>query len=134
MLTHHQALIYTMVLMSAADESMPDYELGRIDQMVSALPVFHDYDVERLPSDATECAGFFNMENGLENVMAEIKLALPEQLRETAYALACDVAAVDGVAADEEVRLLQVIRQELEIDRLIATGIERGARARHMKF
>ncbi len=134
MLNHHQALIYTMVLMSAADQSMPDYELGRIDQLVSSLPVFHDYEVDNLPEDATACAAYFKDEDGLDKVLALIAQFMPEKLNETAYALACDVAAVDGVAADEEIRLLQMIRQELEIDRLIATGIERGARARHMKL
>ncbi len=131
MLNHHQALIYTMVLMSAADQNIPDYELGRIDQLVSSLPVFHDYDVEQLPEDTTNCAAHFADDDGLDRVLNLIAEGTPGKLKETAYALACDVAAVDGIAADEEIRLLQMIRQELEIDRLIATGIERGARARH---
>ena len=49
---------------------------------------------------------------------------------ETAYALACDVAAVDGEATQEELRVLELMRHRLNIDRLIAAGIERGARAR----
>ena len=57
---------------------------------------------------------------------------LPEKLYETAYAIACDVVAADGAAGQEELRLLEMIRHELELDRLIAAGIERGARARHM--
>ena len=69
-------------------------------------------------------------DDGLEEAFAEIKEVLPANLRETAYALACDVAAADGEAAQEELRVLEMMRHRLNIDRLIAAGIERGARAR----
>jgi len=54
------------------------------------------------------------------------------QLHETAYALACDVAAADTHLGQQELRLLEEIRYELELDRLHAAAIERGARARYM--
>jgi len=57
--------------------------------------------------------------------------ALPEKLRETAYALACDVAAADGKVTQEEARILQMVRDHLQIGRLPAAAIERGSRARH---
>jgi tellurite resistance protein len=134
MITHHQALVYTMVIMSAADQNMRDIELGRIDQLASSLPCFHGYDIESLPNDTKACAAFFQDDDGLDKVLALIAQNTPPQLKETAYALACEIAAVDGIAVDEEIRLLQMLRQELELDRLIATGIERGARARHATF
>ena len=49
-----------------------------------------------------------------------------------AHALACDVAAADGTLEEAELRLLEEIRYELNIDRLHAAAIERGARARHL--
>ncbi|MEM1342650.1 MAG: 2-dehydro-3-deoxyphosphooctonate aldolase, partial [Pseudomonadota bacterium] len=51
---------------------------------------------------------------------------------ETAYAIACDVAAADGMLGQSELRFLQEIRYELDMDRLHAAAIERGARARFM--
>ena len=51
---------------------------------------------------------------------------------ETAYALACDVAAADGRLKEIELQLLREIRYELNIDRLHGAAIERGARARHL--
>jgi tellurite resistance protein len=53
-------------------------------------------------------------------------------LWETAYAIACDVAAADGMLAQTELRFLEELRYALNIDRLHAAAIERGARARHM--
>jgi tellurite resistance protein len=54
-------------------------------------------------------------------------------LKETAYALACDIAAADGRVRLEEVRMLEMIRDTLELDGLLATAIERAARARFAK-
>ena len=71
-----------------------------------------------------------NCEDGLEGTLKAIKEALPPRLRETAYAIACDLVASDGEATQEELRILEMIRHRLSIDRLIAAGIERGARAR----
>ena len=73
----------------------------------------------------------FEQEDGLDALFGLIRDNLPERLNETAYALACDVAAADGSLAETELRLLEEIRYELSIDRLHAAGIERGARARH---
>jgi hypothetical protein len=64
--------------------------------------------------------------------LKQIREALPPKLRETAYAIACDVVAVDGEATQEELRILELLRHRLGIDRLVAAGIERGARARFM--
>jgi len=59
-----------------------------------------------------------------------IKAALPAKLRETAYAIACDLVAADGEASQEELRILELIRHRLNLERLVAAAIERGARAR----
>ena len=74
----------------------------------------------------------FSVEDGLDALFGLVRDNLPETLFETAYALACDVAAADGSLAETELRLLEEIRYELNIDRLHAAAIERGSRARHM--
>jgi tellurite resistance protein len=130
MINHHAALIYTMVLVSAADTNMTTAELHIIGDIVNHLPVFADYENDRLTQDLKECAGLLGRESGLEQVLKAIKAALPRKLRETAYALACDVAAADGEASQEELRLLELLADDLKVDRLVAAGIERAARAR----
>ncbi len=130
MIDHHAAIIYTMVLVSAADIDMTDAELQIIGDIVNHLPVFRDYDRKRLTKDLKECAQLLGKDDGLEAVLKAIKGALPQKLRETAYVVACDVAAADGEASQEELRLLEILRHRLGMDRLIAAAIERGARAR----
>jgi tellurite resistance protein len=131
MISHHAALIYTMVLVSAADRDMTDAEMLSIGDIVLHLPIFRDYDREELLKATGACAELLSDGDGLKKVFKQIKSALPAKLRETAYALACDVAAADGRVTQEEARMLEMIRHELEIGRLPAAAIERGAKARH---
>ena len=134
MTDHHSALIYAMVLASAADREMTDSELRRIGQIVDRLPVFDDFDTDTLAARAAECAELLNAEDGLEAAIEAISGALPQKLRETAYALACEIVVADGRVAQEELRLLEMLAEGLPIDRLAAAAIERGARARHMRL
>jgi tellurite resistance protein len=131
MTTHHAALIYTMVLMAAADRDMTDAEMASIGDMVAHLPVFRDYDRSKIASTAAGCIDMLNQQDGLDRLLKDIKTRLPEKLRETAYALACDVAAADGKVSQEEARLLELLRFGLGIGRLPAAAIERAAKARH---
>ena len=128
---HHSALIYTMVLVSAAEGVMTDQEIETIGRMVRFLPVFRDFDPERLTDVGRECSDLLHEEDGLDRAFDIIAEALPPKLRETAYALACDVAAADRELAEEELNLLHMLRGCLGIDSLIAAAIERSAHARH---
>lgn len=131
MIDHHAALIYTMVLVSAADREMTDSELQTIGDIVRHLPVFSDYDQAKLAETSRDCAVLLNNEDGLDRVLDVILASLPEKLRETAYALACDVAAADGAVSQEELRLLEMLRHSLPVGRLPAAAIERGTKARY---
>lgn len=128
---HHTALIYTMVLVAAAEGEMTDSELGTIGQIVRFLPVFRDFDSDRLIEVGSGCAELLKHEDGLDQACALIREALSPALRETAYALACDVAAADGAVQIEEINLLILLRERLGIERLVAAAIERTTRARH---
>jgi tellurite resistance protein len=128
---HHTALIFTMVLISAAEGDMTDRELERIGQFVRFLPVFRDFDKERLPAVGRACADLLRREDGLDLALDTIAEALPQRLRETAYTLACDVAIADDDIAEEELELLKLLRQRLNIDRLVAAAIERATYARY---
>lgn len=133
MLDHHRALIYVMVLVSAADADMTDLELEAIAENVRYLPVFKDFETDQLFEVARECTGLLQGAKGLDETLDLIKALLPPKLCETAYAVACDIAAADATATQEELRMLEMLRHKLNVDRLCAAAIERGARARHMR-
>ena len=131
-LTAQDALVAVMVAVSASDEVMRASELLTIQRIVGHLPVFRDYDPGRFRHVARMVLDHFEEEDGLDRFFARIRDALPARLFETAYALACDVGAADGLLDEAELQMLQEIRDELGLDRLHAAAIERGARARHL--
>lgn len=131
--SHHQALIYAMVTMTAVDARVADRELRRIGQIVQWLPVFRDFDVDRLTHVAQECGEMLQEDEGLEAVLGLIAEALPPHLRETAYALAVEVAVADLQIWREEIRFLARLRDALNLDKLVTAAIERGAQARFQK-
>ncbi len=131
-MTPQDCLVAIMVAISASDENIRTAELVKIQSAVNMLPVFAKYDVDRLNTISQVVFDLFEQEDGLDALFGLIRDNLPERLFETAYALACDVAAADGALAETELRLLEEIRYELNIDRLHAAAIERGARARHV--
>jgi hypothetical protein len=110
---------------------MTDSELRAIGDTVRQLPVFVDFNEDELPKIAESCAALLNDDDGFETVLTIISESLPAKLRETAYALACDVAAADLDIVESEMTVLQQLRWRLSIDRLTAAAIERGVRARH---
>jgi len=128
---HHSALIYVMVIVSAADGAMSDREMRAIGEIVKTLPVFADFEDHRLLPVAQECAALLREPDALEGVLGLVREALPPNLRETAYALAVDMALTDSRVMLEEVRVLEILRRTLGLDRLVAAAIERGARARY---
>ncbi|MFZ3581812.1 tellurite resistance TerB family protein [Loktanella sp. DJP18] len=131
-MTAQDALAALMIAVSASDGNMRTSELIKINSAINNLPVFADYDADRLPRMTNMVMDLLDQEDGLEALFGLIRDTLPERLFETAYALSCDVAAADGRIGGTEGRMLEEIRDELELDRLHAAAIERGARARHM--
>ncbi len=131
-LSAQDCLVALMIAVSASDADIRTAELIKIQSAVNMLPVFADYDADRLGTMSKIVFDLFEQEDGLDALFGLIREALPERLFETAYALACDVAAADGMLDDAELRLLEEIRYELNLDRLHAAAIERGARARHV--
>lgn len=124
-------LVALMIAVSASDEHIRTAELVKIQAAVNHLPIFAAYDIDRMNSVSKIVFDLFEQEDGLDALFGLVREGLPERLYETGYALACDVAAADGTLAEQELRLLEEMRYELNIDRLHAAAIERGARARH---
>jgi len=130
-ISHHAALVYVMVVVAAADGQMNEPELKTIGELTRRLPVFRDFDHDRLITLAQDCSSILQEDDGLQAVLGLVRDALPEPLRETAYWLALEVALTDHSVALEEVRVIDTLRRALCIDRLVAVALERGARARY---
>lgn len=130
-ISHHAALVYVMVLVSASDGNMSEGELSAIGHVVRTLPAFRGFDENRLLAVSQECASILQERDGLDAVLGLIREAVPEELRETAYWLALEVALADARVMLEEIRIVELLRRSLGIDRLTAAALERAAEARY---
>ncbi|UWQ21640.1 tellurite resistance TerB family protein [Jannaschia sp. W003] len=128
------ALVALMMTVSVSDATIRTSELLTIERTVDHLPVFADYDTDRIGVVSQTVFDLLEEEDGLDAIIGLVRSAVPRTHWETAYALSCDIAAADGKLKQSELRMLQELREELEIDPLHAAAIERGARARHLRF
>ena len=134
LLSIEDSLVAIMIAEGLSDENISGRELLSISRIVDHLPIFQNYDQSRVQTIAQIVFDLFEEEDGLDALFGLVKQALPKNLYETAYARACDVAACDGRLLEIELQMLKEIRYELNINRLNAAAIERGARARHQKL
>ena len=133
-LSPQDALVAVMVATSASDQNMTDSELVTITGIIEMLPVFENYDNDHIATVSNMVGDLFEEEDGLDALIGLVEQALPDHLRETAYALACDVAAADKRVNMNELRFLEILRHDLRVGRLAAAAIERGARARYQRL
>lgn len=130
-ISNAQALIYVMVTMSGVEGRINPTELAEIDHVVKSLPIFRDFDRTRLATVAQECGDMLQESEGLQTVLGLVRDQLSPQLRETAYALAVEVAAADLLVGKEELRFLAILRDSLGLDKLTTAALERSAIARY---
>jgi hypothetical protein len=128
-----EALILTMVLVAAADGGMSDREIGVMSGQVQTLPAFFDFTTEQLGGATDAAVRLLNEEDGLQRAARLMRNALEPRLRETAYALACEVVAANQVTRQRTLEMLDFVRTELHLDALVASAIERGVRARYQR-
>jgi tellurite resistance protein len=128
-LSVQDALIYIMVVTASSDDGISSRELEVIGGLVRRSPVFEGFDGARLSAVANAAVDETN-NSGLDGVLDLATSAVPKRLHDTAYALAVEVAIVDVQLPQEELRLLEMVRDRLDVDRLVTAAIEASARAR----
>jgi tellurite resistance protein len=129
--SNEQALIYIMVMMSGVEGKLKKEELAEIELLVRTLPAFKNFDRSRIATVAQECGDILQEKEGMQTVIGLVKDQLPKRLRETAYAFAVEIAASDLIVGKEEMRFLAILRDGLELDKLVTAAIERSAIARY---
>src|SRR5690606_9494191 len=88
-----EALVYIMVIVSASDRDMRDEELARIGAIIRTLPAFRGFAQARTLEVAQDCRQLLHEDAGLVGVLEMVAETLTPEMRETAYALAVDVAS-----------------------------------------
>lgn len=131
-LTPQEAIIYLMVMAGASDGRITDRELRTIGRVVRSFPLFAESDEETLVATAEKCGALMASQDGMHKVLAAAAASIPPHLNETAYAAVVDVVTADEGLAMTEIRVLELVRNTLDLGDEGAAAIERAARARHM--
>ena len=120
-----------MVTMSGVEGKINATELKEIGRVVKSLPIFKNFDTARLTTVAQECGEMLQEPEGLMAVLGLARDQLSPKLRETAYALAEEVAAADLAVGKEELRFLAILRDIFGLDKLVTAALERAVIARY---
>lgn len=131
-LSVHEALIWVMVTTSASDHAMSTREIDLIGGIVAGLPVFEGFSGPIGPI-ADACVAHLAETDGLDAILGRVAAALTPALRETAYALAVEVAAIDGMARQNELAFLEMIADRFDLPKLTVGAIEFSARVRYRR-
>ncbi|MBP0614614.1 tellurite resistance TerB family protein [Jiella mangrovi] len=128
------ALVHLLIAVAAADGQISGIEQREFTVLLRTLPVFEGFDEGRLTELAHDCGQLLDKDDGLDEIIANLLNSVPTNLYETAYALAVEVIAADSDASEPELRLLEMLRDAFELDRLTAGAIEHSARVRYRKL
>lgn len=132
-LSPQEALIYAMVTAAASDRTIADIEISRMHALVRELPAFHGLDDAWFGREAQECGRILARPEGVGTVVRLIAEALAGELRETAYALAAEVAASDLALKADERSFLKLLADGLQLDDLVCAALQRSAHVRHAR-
>jgi len=120
--TKQEAFLAIALATSAADGNIVEEEAKGMFAYLLQMRMFDGY-TERQVVDM-----FKKLVNVLENegiggLVAIAKNSLPDDLRETAFACAVDIALADGVVEDSEKNLLEELQQALDVSEEIGEKI-----------
>ena len=96
-LTAQDCIVAMMMAIAISDSNIRTAELVKIQSAVNNLPIFAEYDIDRLNIISQTVFDLFEQEDGLDALFGLVRNHLPTELNETVYALCCDVAAADGL-------------------------------------
>ncbi|TFF27135.1 Tellurite resistance protein TerB [Jiella endophytica] len=132
-LNPQEALIHLMIAVAAADGQISGIEQREFTVLLRTLPVFEGFDESRLTEIAHDCGKLLDEDDGIDRIIENVHASVPNNLYETAYALAVEVVSADVEASQPELRLLEMLRDAFELDRLTAGAIEHSARVRYRR-
>lgn len=120
-LTPQEALAGVALLAMDADGVLAGEEDDQLRDLLLAHEAFHDVDEERL-GEVLASAERRARKSGLDAFLADARLALDEDGRASAYAIAADVVCADESLGEEEAAFLARIERGLGLSEAV-TGL-----------
>jgi tellurite resistance protein len=112
--TKQEAFLAIALATSAADGTIDESEAKGMFAYLLQMKMFNGY-TSRQMSDLFKKLVTVLQNEGVGGLVTIAKSSLPDDLRETAFACAVDIALADGVIEDSEKALLEELQQVLEV-------------------
>jgi len=109
-----EAFLAIALATSAADGNIDESEAKSIFAYLLQMKMFNEYSEKQVQAMFKKLVTVLQNE-GVGGLVAIAKSSLPNDLRETAFLCAVDVALADGVVEDSEKELLTELQKVLEI-------------------
>jgi tellurite resistance protein len=119
--------------MSAVDGNLDETELDCVGTYIGRMRIFGDYDNEKIAGMFTKLLDILD-NKGVADLVKAAKLKLPNDLRETVFACAVDVAFADGILVDTEKKLLKELYKFLDVSEKTASMIIKVATIRNRGY
>lgn len=100
---------------SACDGHIADEEINGLFSITGRMKLYDGWTPNKWNSMMDQLVKILKKE-GPEGLLVKCAKSLPDELRDTAFANACDIILADGVVEDEEKEFLDKVQKVLEID------------------
>ena len=112
--TKQEAFLAIALATSAADGSIDESEAKSIFAYMLQMRMFDDIKEKEMSGIFEKLVAILQNE-GVGGLVSIAKTSLPDELRETAFSCAVDIAFADGVVDDSEKEMLNELQKVLEV-------------------
>ena len=121
-LTAQEAFAGILMGASGCDGHIADSEVGSLVTTLVRMKLFERFTDKQYNQMLNKLHGTLK-KRGVDALIDACCPSVPEPLRETAFANACDIVLADGVVEPEEKAFMEKLREKLAIDKATAVDI-----------
>ncbi|VTR97545.1 tellurite resistance TerB family protein [Tuwongella immobilis] len=114
-LTKAESFAGILLCAVASDGHISDEEASGLVTIIARMKLFENWSGDKFNNMMNRLIGMLKRE-GLDKFLAKATETLPDELRDTAFANACDLVLADGVVEDEEKDFLDKLQKSLDIN------------------
>ncbi|MBN9520721.1 tellurite resistance TerB family protein [bacterium] len=113
-LTKHEAFAGILLAASAVDGHIASEEISTLINTISRMKLYSNFNDDKYGRMFDRLMKMLKKHGAIE-LTERCAPEVPDDLRETVFANACDIVLADGVVEDEERELIEKLQNELEI-------------------
>ncbi|QVL31967.1 tellurite resistance TerB family protein [Telmatocola sphagniphila] len=117
-----EAYVAVLQCAAACDGIVAESESRSLASGLLRMKLFRDWPAHKIQAVQDECEKILK-HKGVEGLLKMATPLLPDELRVTAFANACDLILADGIVEDVERKYLELLCEHLQIDQDTAMNV-----------